>query len=186
LGGYVALVVLLCTFNLLRSLYLFSRGLAASISAHNDLLSGVVRAPLRFFEANPVGRILNRFSRDLDTIEQLLPRAVLDTLHCTLELATLLALIAIFEPIVLVLLSPILAYYYFTQRLFRPTSREAQRLESITRSPILALLAESLGGIDTIRASNLSGIFDVRFQGYLSTNGRAAYSLLCANRSAFD
>jgi ATP-binding cassette subfamily C (CFTR/MRP) protein 1 len=182
LGGYVILVVLLCILNLLRSLYLFSRGLNAGIGAHADLLEGVMRAPLRFFESNPVGRILNRFSRDLDTVEQLLPRAVLDTLHCMLELTTLFIVITVLEPFMLIVLSPLLAYYYFTQKAFRPTSREAQRIESITRSPVLALLAESLAGIDTIRAGNLSTTFDRRFERSLATNGRAAYSLLCANR----
>jgi ATP-binding cassette subfamily C (CFTR/MRP) protein 1 len=182
LGGYFALVLLLCSLNLLRSLYLFSRGLAASIDAHTELLKGVLRAPLRFFESNPIGRILNRFSRDLDTIEQLLPRAVLDTLHCTLEVLALLVVILLLEPLMLVVLSPVFAYYYRTQKAFRPTSREVQRLESTTRSPVLALLAESLTGIDTIRASTLASSFDARFSRLLETNGRAAYSLLCANR----
>jgi ABC-type multidrug transport system fused ATPase/permease subunit len=182
LGGYLGLVVLLCSLNFLRSLYLFSRGLSASIDTHADLLKGVLQAPLRFFESNPVGRILNRFSRDIDTIEQLLPRAVLDTLHCTLEVLTLLVVVLFLEPLMLIILSPVFAYYFVTQKAFRPTSREVQRLESTTRSPVLALLAESLTGIDTIRASSLSSSFDARFARLLETNGRAAYSLVCANR----
>lgn len=48
---------------------------------HNKMFFGLLRAPMRFFDTNPSGRILNRFSRDMGAIDEILPRVLLETVQ---------------------------------------------------------------------------------------------------------
>ena len=182
IGGYFGFVLVLCLFNFLRSLHVLLRGLSAGTESHSGLLSGVLHAPLRFFESNPVGRIVNRFSRDLETIDTGLPRSILEALSCLFEVLTVLIMIVVIQPLALIVITPILWIYYRLQLMFRPTSREGQRIDSITRSPIFAQFSESLNGIETIRAFGLIDSLYAQFDRSLNINGRAFFSVIGANR----
>jgi ABC-type multidrug transport system fused ATPase/permease subunit len=179
---YFTLMIGLCVSAVMRSLSLYMRALEAGFSAHRQLLRGVLRAPLRFFESNPIGRILNRFSSDISTIETALPRTILDTLHCFMEVAFLVGLVAWTYPPALMLCIPLAVVYLRIQRLYRPTSREGQRLESVTRSPIFALLSESIAGSETIRLHDQRQNFSTRFHGCLNRNSRVLFALNDSNR----
>lgn len=182
LAGYCALALVLAIFHLTRWYLFLNCGLIAGRTSHAALLKGVIAAPIRFFESNPVGRIVNRFSRDLETIESVLPRSLQDTTHCFLDIAIVCGMLVFIEPWSLLVLLPIFYSYYRIQTLFRPSSREAQRLESISRSPVFGLLSESLAGVDTIRASSLTTPIRLRMDSYLNNNSQAAFAILAVNR----
>jgi ABC-type multidrug transport system fused ATPase/permease subunit len=182
LVGYFALIMGLCLTAVMRSLSLYMRGLQSGFNAHRQLLKGVCSAPLRFFEANPSGRILNRFSSDISTIETALPRGVLDALHNLIDVSFLMALVAWVHPPFLLIFAPLALVYLRIQRLYRPTAREGQRLEAVTRSPIFALLGESIVGIETIRLHEESASFCARFCTSLNTNLRVIFAVNDANR----
>jgi ABC-type multidrug transport system fused ATPase/permease subunit len=180
--GYVAIIVALCSVVYLRSIYTLTRGLAAGVASHRALLMGVLHAPMRFFESNPVGRIINRFSRDLETIELNLPSSIIDAGHCLFETIAVCVVIAIIAPVTLIIIGPITVAYYTLQRMYRPMSRDTQRMYSITLSPVFALLSESLSSIETLRASRISDVFTRRFRAYLDENTRVSYNQTGANR----
>lgn len=53
---------------------IFSLGtIAAANAMHTALIHNVMRLPLNFFDTTPLGRILNRFSKDVDTCDNVLP-----------------------------------------------------------------------------------------------------------------
>ena len=180
--GYLVCILGLCASAYFRSMYLLTRGLIAGVECHSELLRGVLRAPLKFFEANPVGRILNRFSRDLEAIELALPASLLDAGHCVFEALAICLVVAAVAPITLVILAPVTLSYLLLQRMFRPISRDTQRLNSLSLSPIFALLSESLTGVETIRSARLSGTLQKRFLSLLVTNARVLYTQTSANR----
>ena len=175
--GYVVLVSLLGMFHLSRWYLFLSSGLRAGITAHTLLLRSVLQAPIRFFEANPVGRIVNRFSRDLDMIESTLPRMLLDLTSSALEVVGVTVMLIYVEPRAIFFLVPIFIGYYRIQQKMRPTGREAQRLESLASSPIFAHFAESLSGVDTVRSSGLVSAFEQRLGVMMNNHSRASYSL---------
>ncbi len=181
-AGYLSLIVGLSVCSFFRSLLFLNRGLKAGRGAHAELLAGVIRAPLRFFESNPVGRILNRFSKDIETIDSALPRALFELIHCLFEVLTIVAMVVVIQPITLVVVGPALAVYARMLSLFRPTSREVQRLESVTRSPLFSQLVETLAGVETVRTFGLTEHFLGRFYHRVNLNAQAYYSMLCANR----
>lgn len=59
--------------------------LRAGIKLHLKLLAGVLRAPLAFFDTTPLGRVLARFSKDIEVLDNSLPQNVSDTVYCTFE-----------------------------------------------------------------------------------------------------
>jgi ABC-type multidrug transport system fused ATPase/permease subunit len=180
--GLVGLSLLVCCFNFMRAYWMLQRGLSAGRDVHRKLLEGILHAPLQFFESNPVGRILNRFSRDLETIDSGLPRSLLDLFICGFDVLTTITIILYLQPLGIVVIGPVLILYFYLQKMFRPTSRELRRLDSVSRSPIFALLSESLRGVETLRAFQIGAAFNQHFSTILDQNGRALYSLTATNR----
>lgn len=182
LYGYALLALLACSANLSRSLFVALRGLAAGTRFHGDLLKAVMAAPLAFFDATPVGRVLNRFSRDMESIDRQIPSSLLDTLACLFTLTSTILVIVIAQPVALVLFCPVVWLYWRMQRVFRPTSREAQRLDAVTRSPIFAHFSQSLQGVQVIRAYGALPRFQQALLQHTATNSRAFYTMISANR----
>jgi ATP-binding cassette subfamily C (CFTR/MRP) protein 1 len=182
LVGYLVLIFLLCLMGYLRTTYILSRGLQAGAECHRALLRGVLRAPLSFFESNPVGRMLNRFSRDLETVELSLPRSILEAGQCLFETAAVSCVIAITTPITLLLFAPLAFVYFFLSKAFRPVSRELQRLISITLSPVFAIASESLSGVESLRASDLGQSFNRSFARALNSHNRCNFTQTATNR----
>ncbi|KAE8746345.1 ABC-transporter, subfamily C member 06 [Frankliniella occidentalis] len=153
-------------FGLGQALTLFISDVAPRLGAwfaakamHDVMLHGVVRAPLSFHDVTPQGRILSRFSKDVDVMDNLLPQQIADTLWCMFEVLSTLLVISYSMPIFLSVILPIAILYYFIQRFYVATSRQLKRLESVTRSPIYSHFGESVTGAATIRAYNVKERF---------------------------
>lgn len=52
---------------------------------HSELVNGIMHAPLSFYDRTPTGRILARFSKDIDVIDTDLPEALILTMYCSSE-----------------------------------------------------------------------------------------------------
>ena len=103
-------------------------------------------------DTTPIGRIINRFSKDMDGIDNTLG----DTYRqFALTLATSIStfvLICYVSPFFIAPMVPVLVLYYFVQWTYRTTSRELKRLDSLSRSPLYSNFGETLTGLPTIRA----------------------------------
>ncbi|XP_068177281.1 ATP-binding cassette sub-family C member 10 isoform X2 [Antennarius striatus] len=146
-------------FTALRA-FLFAYGVICAASViHNRLLDRVLKATGTFFDTTPMGRILNRFSSDLYTIDDSLPFILNILLATVFSLAGMLVVISYSLPWVLVPLLPLALFYHRTQHFYRHTSRELKRMCSLTLSPIYSHFSETLTGLGTIRASRSSARF---------------------------
>lgn len=182
LGGFAALGILTCIATYWRSLVTALNGLKAGTSLHHGLLSAVMRAPLSFFEGTPVGRVLNRFSRDMEAIDQQIPRSLLEALGCFFTISATICVVIGVSPWAILAVAPIALMYWRVQRRFRPASREAQRLDSVTRSPIFALYSQALAGVPVIRAFAAVDRFENELLKVIESNSRAFYTIISANR----
>lgn len=75
---YSALIVSLFVFTLFRSMLFYQLSLWSSKALHNSMFESIINTTMRFFDTNPSGRILNRFSKDLGSIDEWLPKTILD------------------------------------------------------------------------------------------------------------
>lgn len=111
---------------------------------------------MTFFDTTPTGRVLNRFSSDVYSVDDKLPFMLNILLATVFNLLGMLVIISCSLPWVLVPLLPLAVFYFRTQRFYRHTSRELKRLYSLTLSPVYSHFSETLTGLGTIRASGSS------------------------------
>ncbi|GAM21257.1 hypothetical protein SAMD00019534_044320 [Acytostelium subglobosum LB1] len=136
----------------LRNFAYFTYTVRAGKALHEQLFNSLLRAPMWFFDTTPMGRILNRFTRDMDSVDSLIAPSLSQYINFFLSVVATIIIIAIFIPFLLIPMAPIMVIFYILQNFYRHTSRELQRLESISRSPIFAHFSETLNGVATIRA----------------------------------
>lgn len=182
LMGYAALAGGLVVVSFGRALFVRLRGLKAGSTLHRELLTGVLKAPLTFFDSNPTGRVLSRFSGDIESVDSTIPSSLIEVLSAVCVTVASLFLIVTVNPILLIGIPPLLIAYYYFQNLFRPTSREVQRLYSICRSPIFAQYSETLVGLSSIRAFSWEEVFKPRMLRALDKAESCNFSLGAANR----
>ncbi|XP_052283970.1 multidrug resistance-associated protein 1-like isoform X2 [Dreissena polymorpha] len=119
---------------------------------HQKLLVNVLRGPMSFFDTTPVGRIVNRFSQDIEAVDSTLPEKIVEVLWSFYAVISVFVVVAYSTPIFLTVILPLGFLYFIMQRFYIPTSRQLKRLETKTRSPIYNNFGESLAGVSTIRA----------------------------------
>ncbi|TYG88788.1 hypothetical protein ES288_A12G048900v1 [Gossypium darwinii] len=140
------------TVTLTNSFWLITSSLGAARRLHDMMLNSILRAPMLFFQTNPIGRVINRFSRDLGDIDCNVATSMdmfLNQLWQLLSTFTLISIVSIFS---FWAIMPLLILFYAAYLFYQSTSREVKRLDSITSSPVYAQFREALDGFSSIRA----------------------------------
>eukprot|EP00005_Dracoamoeba_jomungandri_P014183 CAMPEP_0174262580 /NCGR_PEP_ID=MMETSP0439-20130205/13739_1 /TAXON_ID=0 /ORGANISM="Stereomyxa ramosa, Strain Chinc5" /LENGTH=1412 /DNA_ID=CAMNT_0015347351 /DNA_START=291 /DNA_END=4529 /DNA_ORIENTATION=- len=182
LGIYAALGAASAIAVLIRSVAFAYGGVNSARVLHEMILAKVVRAPMSFFDTTPVGRILNRFAKDMYIIDELLPHTMSVFLLTLFNSVGIIVVISTVTPFFLCALIPLGWLYFTMQQYYIRSSREMKRLDSISRSPIYAHFSETLAGVSTIRAFNRQEQFIVENEKRLDANQRAFFASLVANR----
>ena len=150
-GYLVGAAVLLST---IREATFLNVLINSSMSLHNLMLSAVVKAPVLFFDTNPVGRVLNRFSRDINIMEELLPEAFLRAMQVILFCIGAITLQSVLIPWIILPAFPLMVIFALIGRYYLNPSRDLRRIEGVTRSPVLSHFSNSLEGLVSIRTYN--------------------------------
>ncbi|XP_067674237.1 multidrug resistance-associated protein 1-like [Haliotis asinina] len=151
-GIYGALGLVQAAFIMVFSFLWNLRTVKASGTLHSHMLRNVLRAPMSFFDTTPTGRIVNRFSQDMDTIDIRMPTTVEYSFNTTFQVISSIIIISYTTPIFLVVVVPLVAIYFLVQRFYVTTSRQLKRLEAKHRSPIYSHFGETLSGASVIRS----------------------------------
>ncbi|CRL00440.1 CLUMA_CG013703, isoform D [Clunio marinus] len=166
----------------IATLALYIGTLRAAQNTHNYLLTKMLRAPMEFFDQTPIGRIINRFSKDIEAVDSDLPATLRAFSSCFFGVIATLAVISISTPLFLFVIVPISILYYFVQRFYVATSRQLKRLESVSRSPIYSHFGESITGAQTIRAYTVQPRFIHESENKVDFNQICYYPSIIANR----
>ncbi|XP_076438711.1 multidrug resistance-associated protein 1-like [Babylonia areolata] len=137
----------------------WTRMVVAARIMHARLADRIMRAPMAFFDTTPIGRILNRVSRDMETVDNTLPLIIRDWLLTFAMVLVTLVVILIQTPMAAAVLLPVVVLYYFCQGFYVPTARQLKRIESVTRTPIYVLFSETMTGAASIRAYGVTRRF---------------------------
>ncbi|XP_075417735.1 ATP-binding cassette sub-family C member 3 isoform X1 [Tenrec ecaudatus] len=182
LGVYASLGILQGLLVLLAALLLALGGVQASRSLHQALLSNSLRAPQSFFDTTPSGRILNRFSKDIYVIDEVLAPTIQMLLDVFFNSICTLVVIVTSTPLFAVVILPLAALYIYVQRFYVATSRQLKRLESVSRSPIYSHFSETVTGASVIRAYGRSQDFVDLGDAKVDINKRSDYAYIISNR----
>uniref|UniRef100_A0AAX7TYV4 Multidrug resistance-associated protein 4 n=1 Tax=Astatotilapia calliptera TaxID=8154 RepID=A0AAX7TYV4_ASTCA len=190
--NYFFNIVLLClllgltaaavVFGFARSLVIFHGLVRSAQTLHNSMFSAVLHTPVSFFDVNPIGRILNRFSKDVSQMDSVLPITFVDFYQLFLQNVGVIAVAASVIPLILIPVVPLLLIFLYLRSLYLRTSRDIKRLESTTRSPVLSHLSSSLNGLSTIRASRSEEKLKKDFDAHQDLHSEAWFLFLMTSR----
>ncbi|XP_039693699.1 ATP-binding cassette sub-family C member 4 isoform X4 [Pteropus medius] len=182
LGIYSGLTLAIFIFAIARSLLLFYVLVNSSQTLHNKMFESILKAPILFFDRNPIGRILNRFSKDIGHIDDLLPLTVLDFIQTFLQVISVVGVAVAVIPWIVIPLVPLCIIFFVLRSFFLETSRDVKRLESTTRSPVFSHLSSSLQGLWTIRAYKTEERFQELFDAHQDLHSEAWFLFLTTSR----
>ncbi|CAK8684757.1 unnamed protein product [Clavelina lepadiformis] len=169
-------------FVLVSSFALSFGSVLASVHLHSRMLSNLLKAPMSFFDTTPLGRIINRFSKDIYLIDEVVPQSLSSFFQTFFMVISTFVVVTYSTPIFAAVIVPVLILYWFVQRFYVRTSRQLKRLESISRSPIYSHFSETLSGATTIRAYGLQTAFIKQNEIKVDTNQTAYYPNFVSNR----
>ncbi|XP_032125532.1 multidrug resistance-associated protein 1 isoform X5 [Sapajus apella] len=157
-------------------------GIFASRRLHLNLLDNVLRSPMSFFERTPSGNLVNRFSKELDTVDSMIPQVIKMFMGSLFNVIGACIIILLATPIAAVIIPPLGLIYFFVQRFYVATSRQLKRLESVSRSPVYSHFNETLLGVSVIRAFEEQERFIRQSDLKVDENQKAYYPSIVANR----
>lgn len=178
---FVALNCAIATMMLTRELTTRLSAWRAGQTLFRQFLTSVMHSPMSFFDTTPLGRINNRFSKDVYTVDEQLPQTVRWYLQSLSKVGGAILYVCVVSPLFILALGPIFAFYRATQGYYIRTSRELARLESISRSPIYALFSETLDGLSTVRAFRMEAQLTSKSDQLLDDNQRAYFLQFSSN-----
>ena len=169
-----------CSFvlDIFASIYFFQLIVRANNAVHSLALLGVIKSPMRFFNVNSVGRILNRFSQDLGRADTLLPLTAYETITVMLQLTGAFVLALYTNWINGLIVVPACIYLVYLRQYYVRTGREIKRLESVSKSPIYNFISETMSGRSVLRSSQLDKELIDQFMG-LEDNHTAVHLMFC-------
>lgn len=177
-GGFV---ISLFVFGLMRSLGFYTMCIKASQRLHDGMFRGIISTTMRFFDTNPSGRILNRFSKDLGATDEQLPKAILDASQIILNMFGSIIVATTVNPLFLVPIAGLSVIFLFIRKVYLKTSKNIKRLDGITRSPVFTHLGASLTGLPTIRAFGAQEILVKEFDALQDTHTASWYMFISSS-----
>eukprot|EP00981_Chlorochromonas_danica_P011662 scaffold4203_cov166-Ochromonas_danica.AAC.8 len=182
LKGVAGMASSVAGFTFLRT-YLFTLiGASASSSLHAKMVSRLLSAPLHYFESTPVGRIVQRFSKDLDQVDQQLPGSMGQLFASSLQIVASMAAICLVTPSFSIVMAVVSFIYLSVTNYYRPVAREMKRLESLSRSPVYSHFAESLQGLPVLRAAQRLSLYARSNAAKMDDNLAACFGLKAVDR----
>jgi ABC-type multidrug transport system fused ATPase/permease subunit len=143
----------------------------ASVRMHESLLSEVLFFPIAFFDVTPIGRVINRFSQDMATIDEDLPQSINQLIgYGGGVMGAVGGIIGATKGTFLILFFPLMFLYSRFQAYFAASNTSIARIEAISRSPIYADFSQTLSGTNTIRAYGQQHRFITRIEGLANEN----------------
>ena len=136
---------------LCRSFLSFQGLINCSSNLHMAMLTSLLKAPVRFFDVNPAGRILNRFAKDVGCMDEVLPYTLLEAVQYLIFIISILVLISVANVWVVGASVPFTFLSLYFSRCYIRAAREIKRIEAITCSPVCTHVADTIQGITTIR-----------------------------------
>lgn len=152
---YGLIIVAMLLLALMKCFFYTNVTIKAACKFHNKMFRNIMSCPMSFFDTTPTGRILNRFAKDQEEVDSVLPGNIDPFLQFCLQVVFILVVIASIFPFML--LAVLIFGLFFTLILFvfREGIRQMKQMENISRSPCISLTTSALQGLSTLHAYNI-------------------------------
>ena len=140
------------------------------------MLGRVARATILFFDSNPLGRIINRFSKDTSVVDGSVPLQVITFFGILWQCTMLIYLTVTVYPYMAFIVLVLVGGMFLIRKIALMSTMDCLRYDAITRSPINSMFSASLNGLMTIRAYQQEAHFKRKFLDLVDTNGNAFFT----------
>ncbi|XP_069131288.1 ATP-binding cassette sub-family C member 5-like [Argopecten irradians] len=131
----------------------------AAVTLHSNVVGRIMGVPMQFFDANPPGRIINRFSRDIEEADIFIPHQLDMVLQGIIMFVISLITMAFNFPLFLIAVVPITCYFYTINTIASVPIRNFKRLENIVRSPLIGHVTTTCNGLSTVVSCSQQSLF---------------------------
>lgn len=181
--GLGIIIFVLMVISILRN-YLIMEGMAlGNVRLHNLALEAVAATDLSFFDVNPQGRIMSRFTKDVAVVEDLLLRHLSDFIMLAGLLISYMMALIVTTPLNIVVMLIVLVIGVKIARRFVPPTRNFKRLELATKADLVGLISSTISGISTIRSLDLAAHFQARFARAVAVNFKTWFCFFVNQRT---
>uniref|UniRef100_A0A8C5RW66 Cystic fibrosis transmembrane conductance regulator n=1 Tax=Laticauda laticaudata TaxID=8630 RepID=A0A8C5RW66_LATLA len=160
---YVGVADTLLALGIFRGIPLVHTLITISKTLHRKMLHALLQAPMSSLNKLKAGGILNRFSKDIAILDDLLPLAIFDFIQLMLIVIGAIVVVSFIEPYIFLASVPVIGAFVMLRAYFLHTSQQLKQLESEARSPIFTHLVTSLKGLWTLRAYGRQPYFETLF-----------------------
>jgi ABC-type multidrug transport system fused ATPase/permease subunit len=182
LGVYVALGVISSFIGTMKFLYIYIGSIRASRKLFAKLKFTILRTPLRWLDTVPVGRILNRYTADFNTIDSQMANSVSFGANSFLGLMAVVASGLFVSPYVVLVATVLLLICLYYAIRYLNGARPVKRLESTTKSPVFEQFGSALTGVTTIRGFDKAQVYVDRMYRKIDDYSAATWHLWLFNR----
>ncbi|KAJ8680830.1 hypothetical protein QAD02_016617 [Eretmocerus hayati] len=181
--AYGSLIVVIVIVIFAQLFLYFEMTMRISRNLYVAMFKSIIQTKMSFFNANPVGRILNRFSQDMEVVDKSMSSAIQNMLQMFLYAFLVVGVIASVNPWFLVPAVILTTMAYFLRSFYIQTSRSMKRLEGITKSPVFSHLSNSVHGLSTVRALDAQNILMEEFDNHQNLHSTAWFISFSGSRA---
>ncbi|XP_067124016.1 ATP-binding cassette sub-family C member 5-like isoform X2 [Centruroides vittatus] len=179
---YALSVVVVLILGIIKGIFCAKIVLRAASKLHEQMLQRIMRSPISFFETSPSGRILNRFSKDIDEMDVHIPFLLELVIQSLLFIFLQFVIsVAIYHMFIIALLLAI-SLFVLLDWWLNTGVQEFKRLDNILRSTVIVHLTTTLQGLSIIRSYNCESWFIERFYSFINQHSLSHLIFYLANR----